>query len=112
MFQNLKDIQIKIKSWISNIIALSKQDIKSIWNNTKLLIIPLVLLGVTIKFRDIIINILIKSSKRVFTAAQQKSQKSVNQENQDNQQAEDLINQANNLNKDQPPLGEDWYKHE
>jgi hypothetical protein len=102
----------KIKNWIKDILALSEKDLNTIWQNTKVFVIPLVALGIVIKFRDILISLLVNSGKRIYQNTQQKNNKLQNQENQANQKANDLIQESDSLPEEKTKTEEDWYENE
>lgn len=108
--QTLKDIWQKLKELCLKVLELSKQDILSIWNNTKFFLIPLIILGLIVKFRDIIISVLVSSSKKVFKNAQDKNKTLQTKEDNNNKKADDLVKQANGLTSQEGPVAEDWYK--
>lgn len=111
MLNNIKNLLQKAKNWVSNLIQLSKEDVSELWNDYKILVIPLIILGVVIKFRDILISILLNSAKRLYQSTQNKSATLQNQETQANTQADNLVQQADNLSSQQQPVNSDWYKN-
>lgn len=79
--------------------------------------IGIAILGVSIgiflliaKYRDLLIDILTASSKRVLDSAQKQDEKLAAQENLANSQANALVDEANKLNNEKPSIDDDWNK--
>ena len=97
--QKLKELWAKVK-----------QQITDLWDKDKGIFLLIAIAAIAVKFRDLLIDILINSGKRVKENADKKDSKLANQENQANAQAEELIKKASEEGQNQPPVGDDWYK--
>jgi hypothetical protein len=84
--------------------------LKEVWNKNKILffiIIPLILLA---KFRDLIIDFLVASGKRLMDNARKQDQQLRNEANSANNQANQLIANADKKDDNKPLVDEDWHK--
>ena len=81
-------------------------------SEVKIPLLIIAVLALIIKFRDVLISILVKSGKSVFEDANKKSNTLQAIENKDNQEANKLIEKANKLPSEQKPVDVDWYKNE
>ena len=86
------------------------QDAKDIWNKDKGFFIAFGVLILFVKFRDLLIDLLLNSAKRVSDNAKKEDGKLANEESQANSQANDLIKKAQDLPNQQKPIDRDWYK--
>src|SRR5271165_2767383 len=107
----------KLQAWLAAAKAILQafwakvnQDIKTIWAQDKVFLIAFGALILTIKFRDIIIDLLVSSAKRIFTKAQSQNSQLQQQENTANAQADQLVKEAQQLPSTEKPISEDWYK--
>lgn len=80
-----------------------------LWTNYKWFLIIFSLLILAYKFKDVIIDILLKNSKRVLSETSKKSDSLLKEENKMNEQANNLIEESNKLNSNKPSVNEDWY---
>lgn len=87
-----------------------KEQIASLWDKDKGWIVAIVAVGLFVKFRDILIDILINSAKRVKDDADKKDQKLSTEETQLKQQADAAVQDAQNESKKEKPVTDDWYK--
>jgi len=85
-------------------------DIGELWEKDKWFVIIFGALILIIKFRDILIDILVNSGKNIEKNAENKDGKLAAQENQANQQANDLVKKAEQLPSQEQPVDDDWYK--
>lgn len=86
--------------------------IMKVISEVKIPLLVIAVLALIIKFRNILISILVKSGKSIFQDAQNKSDTLQATENKDNQAANELIQKANELPTEQKPVDVDWYKNE
>lgn len=99
MGSNLKALWAKIKQqWID------------IWDKDKGIVILVVVAGLIVKFRDILVDILISGAKREEAAAKKEDSKLADQENQLKQQADQAVLDAQNEPSKEKPVDDDWYK--
>lgn len=83
---------------------------KNLWNNNKIvffLLIPVILL---IFFRNVIIDLLIKDSRKIGNEAEEKDRKLSQDETKANTQANQIIADADKKSENKPEVGEDWNK--
>ena len=85
-------------------------EIKDLWNKDKAFLFTFGFLILVVKFRDLMISVLVNSGKRVEDKSQKQSDVLTTQENQANQQANQLTQQAQDLPQTETPVTEDWYK--
>lgn len=102
-FQNLKQKA-------QNFWALLNQDLKTLWVNNRIFLIICSALILVIKFRSILISILLKDSKDLLDNAKATDAQLKKQETDANAKANDLIAQANELPKSEQPVDENWNK--
>lgn len=86
--------------------------IKKLWENNKIaffLLIPIVLL---VFFRNVIIDILLKDSRRIANETENKDKELLEDITKANAQANQIRDDANKLSENKEPIGEDWHKNE
>jgi len=93
----------KIEAWL-----------KGLYESNKILfytVIPLLgLVLIAIKFRTILINILVKNSKDILTSAEKTDASLAKQAQQTKQEADQAVQQGNQEASKEPPVGDDWNK--
>ena len=77
-------------------------DVGLLWQKEKGFVIAFGIIILVVKFREILINIIVSSSKALFQNAEKQSTKLDNQENKDNVAADNLVKEANQLPTDEP----------
>ena len=87
-----------------------KQQFVDVWDKDKGIFVLVALAAIAVKFRDIIIDILINSTKRVKDKADKKDETLAAQETQLKQQADQAIQDAQDEPKKEQPVDDDWYK--
>lgn len=87
-----------------------KQMAISLWTNSKSLIIISAILIFIIKFRDLLISLIISDSKKLEADAKKKDADLSKQENQANDEANKLVDKAKQESLEKPPVNDDWYK--
>lgn len=100
----------KLTTAWQNFEAKARQDWKIIWDSGKGFFFAAGILILIVKFRDIIIDILLNSAKRLFSNATKKDAVLDNQETKDNNAANALVDQANKLPSNETPTSDDWNK--
>lgn len=88
----------------------AKTEASNLWSKNKILfflIIPLIILAI---FRDVLIQLLVSSSKKILTETKAKDEDLKGQANSLNSQANQLIDDANKKSENKPTVDEDWYK--
>lgn len=86
--------------------------IKKLWKNNKIaffLLIPVILLVV---FRNVVIDILVKDSRRIANETEDKDKELAEAIIKANTKADQIKDDANKLSVDKPPVNEDWHKNE
>ena len=86
--------------------------VKELWEKDKVFFILFGIIIITIKFRDIIIDILVSSSKRVLTDSEIKDTTLAKQESEANKAANALVNRANEAPLKEKPVDENWNKND
>lgn len=81
-----------------------------LWANHKLFLIGCGALILIVKFREVLIDILVSSSKTLIADTKKQSDVLVTQENEANKQANDLIAKAKEEPSKNTPSDDDWYK--
>lgn len=84
------------------------QDWKDIWNQDKAFFFLFGIVILFIKFRDIIISLMLSSAKREFDTAQKQDIVLSKQENKAKIESEVLVQQAQDLPLTKKPVTEDW----
>jgi len=79
-----------------------------LWNQYRLFFIGFGILILVVRFKDVIIDLLVANSKKTFDNAVKQDTILRNQETQYNNQANQLRNEANQLSENKPTVGEDW----
>lgn len=85
-------------------------DAKSLWNEHKLFFIIFGALILIVKFRDILIDILVSSANREMTDAKKQDASLAADENKANAQADELVKKAAEEPAKEKPVDDDWYK--
>ena len=85
-----------------------RTDIGELWQENKLFVFVFGALILVIKFREILINIIVANGKTIFNNATQQSAKDQKKEDQNNQDANALIKQAEDIGKNSPSIPDDW----
>ena len=98
----------KIKAWLSDFNAKLKMDLADIWNKDKAFLFIFGLLILIVKFKDLWIDLLLNSSKKVENKANQEDGSLASKENQAEQESDDLVKKSEET-KDQP-VNDDWYE--
>jgi hypothetical protein len=88
-----------------------KQQAVDIWDKDKGLFFLVAVAALVVKFRDILLDILISGAKREETAAKKKDQTLASQENDLKAQADDMVKKAQEEPSNQKPVTDDWYKN-
>ena len=90
------------------------QKLKDLWNGNRLafwlLVIPLGLCIVAYKFRSVIIDLLVSDSRKIAIETEKQDDALAQQQAAAAAQAALLVQQAADLAKDKPAVGEDWNK--
>jgi hypothetical protein len=99
----------KLKALLQTFWAKVKTDTSELWEKDKgfLILFGVVILGV--KFREILINLLVSDSKAVFDKAQTQSDVLQKNENEANTKADALVKESDSIaTQDNGPIGDDW----
>jgi len=99
MGSNLKALWAKIKATVSDL-----------WDKDKGIFLLIAIAGLIVKFRDIIIDLLINSAKNVEKSANKQDVKLATQENDAKAQADQAVQQAAAEPAKEEPVTDDWYK--
>ena len=88
------------------------QDLKDLWDKDRLFLITFGVIILFVKFRDLLISILLNSANRVQASAKKSDSKLASQENNANNEANALVEDAHNVAQDEAPVDSNWYKNE
>jgi cell division protein FtsB len=81
---------------------------KQLWANYKVFFIVFGILILIYKFREVIISLLVSSSRRAMDDARKQDANLKSEENALNNQANQLRDEANSLDNSKPKVDEDW----
>jgi len=87
-----------------------KQQIVDLWDKDKGIFLLIAIAAIVVKFRDLFLDYLINSAKRVDKNAQKQDSKLSDQETQLKQQADAAVQQAQEEPKKEAPVDDNWYK--
>lgn len=99
MDQKIKDFWNKLNS-----------DVNELWKTNKLFLIIFGILILVIKFRTIIIDLLIKDSKKIMNETQQTDKNLQQKEDDYKKQSEYFSKKAEENSNNKSPVDENWYK--
>ena len=85
-------------------------DAATLWSDHKLFFIIFGLLVLIVKFREILIDILVKSTKDTMNDATKKDDKLKTEEDQAKAAADKLVEDAKNEPSKEKPVDDDWFK--
>jgi hypothetical protein len=111
MREKLNALLAQLRASAQAILASVGSGAKQIWDSSKGIIIGVGALLLVAKFRDLLMALLVRSSKKTLESAQKQDAQLKAQEDQANAQANQLINDANKLEADKKPVTDDWYKN-
>lgn len=97
MTQRLKNLWTKLKS-----------DPSDLWSKSKFFVIVFGVIILLLKLKGLIANLLVLSGKNIFDRTQQETNDLSDKEDESNESADELINDANDLSKDEPKIPDDW----
>lgn len=83
---------------------------KELWNNHKLFLIVFGILIVVIKFREVLIDILVTSAKTLLANTKKESATLQAEQDEANKKADDLVKKAKEEPSKNEPSDDDWYK--
>jgi len=102
---------IQMDQWLKNQWEKINSDLKTLWNNNRIFLILLIPLILIVKFRRILIDIIVNVSKQQVQDAKNKDAELKNKEDKANAQANNLISEADKLeNQEHLPVDVNWYK--
>lgn len=87
------------------------EKIKALWaklGDTKIVLVIIGVITLIVKFRSIIIDLLVKDSKKTLDDATKKDDQLKAEETQANQQADALVKKAAEEGKTDAPVDENW----
>ncbi len=87
-----------------------KAPIGTLWDNHKIFLIIFGIAILVYKFREVIIDLLVSSSREAVKEAQKQDQTLRGEEKAANDQANQLRKEAADLSTNKPVIGEDWNK--
>ena len=81
-----------------------------LWREYRAFFIVFGILILIVKFREVIISLLLDNAKQTINTAEKKDEQLKTQENQANDAANALRKQADDLSNNQPVVDENWNK--
>lgn len=81
-----------------------------LWKNNKLFLIAFGAIILIIKFRSLLIDLIVSDSKKVFDNAKKQSDTLKSEEDSANKKANDLVASADKKLQEKPTVDEDWNK--
>lgn len=104
----LKALVDKVNAGISAFWAKLNSNIGDLWNESKLFLLVFGVIIVVIKFRQLLIDLIVSNSKTLFDNATKESDASQKKENEENDAANQLVKHAQELPDSEGPIGDDW----
>jgi hypothetical protein len=110
--EKLQALLVKARAVLQAFWTKVNSEVSDLWEKDKnfVLLFGVIILGV--KFRQILISLIISSSKALFNSTEKKSNALDQKEVDDNADAEKLIQEAKQLPNDETPVTDDWNKNE
>jgi len=108
MKQKLLAIWASIKASAQGFWTKVTSDVNDLWEKDKGFVIAFGLIILAVKFREILINLIVSSGKALFQSAEKQNTDLDNQENNDNTTADNLVKKANQLPNDEKPVDPNW----
>src|ERR1035437_2398125 len=97
-------------AWLKAFLLKLNTGAKELWEKDKVFVIVFGLLILIVKFKDVLISLLVASAKRTVEDAQKKDATLATQESQANTQADALVQKAKDEASKETPVGTDWHK--
>jgi hypothetical protein len=110
MLNEIKVIWAKIKAGWTSLTTLAEKDFLELWVSYRTVFILFGAAILTLKFRDLLVDFIVSSSKRLFQSTQKKSDSLETKEDTLNKQADALVQQATQLPATEKPVTDDWNK--
>lgn len=110
MLDKLKTLYTKFLQTLANFKSLLSKDISELWDNYKSFLLVFGAIVLTVKFRQILIDLIVKASKSLFNSAEKKSSSLQEKEDINNKKADELVKESENLPQKEEPTNDDWYK--
>lgn len=100
----------KVKVYLAAFWTKVNSELSDLWEKDKnfVLLFGVIILGV--KFRQILISLIVSSSKALFDKAESKSNALDQKEQNDNSDAEKFVQEAKELPNSEKPVDDNWYK--
>lgn len=110
MGDKIKAFLANAKQKLASLRDFLAQDAKDIYNQNKLYFFIFGAIILVIKFRDILISILVNSGKREVESAKKEDQQLSAEAKKANDDANKLVDDSKKLGENKPPVDEDWNK--
>lgn len=108
MKQKLLAILASIKASAQGFWTKVTSDIDDLWEKDKGFVIAFGVIILAVKFREILIDLIVNSGKALFQNAEKQNTVLTNQEDSDNTAADNLVKQANQLPNYEKPVDPNW----
>jgi hypothetical protein len=99
-----------LKSLGSKILAAAKTDIADIWKKDKAFLIAFGLIVLALKFRDILVYLIVSNSKQLFDKTRKQGDLLQGQEDANNFRVQKLQEQAKTLVNSDTKSDDNWYE--
>ena len=83
-------------------------DISELWANDKLFLIIFGVLILIVKFRSVLISLIVENGKQIFDAATKKDAQLAASEDQNNKEADKLVQHSKDAADSNEPVSDDW----
>lgn len=110
MKDKLKAFWAKIQPILSTIGTKIHADIADLWEKDKAFLVIFGVIILSVKFRQIMISLLVSGGKLLFAKSQQTSETLEKQEANYNSSADKLVEQAKETVQSDTSVGDDWYQ--
>jgi hypothetical protein len=98
----------KLKAFLQAFWAKLHADLDDLWQRDKGFLLVFGAIILALKFNRILINLIVASSKSLFNSTVASTTQVQNQENTDNNQANQLVDNSNNLPGNETTITDDW----
>lgn len=102
----IANLKTKALSFLNSL----KGEITDTWERVKIPLLAIAAILATFKFKELLLNYLVRSGENEVKETNKTDQKLATQEKKDSDQADVLVANANALPSEQPPVTPDWYK--
>lgn len=110
MKDKLKAFWAKIQPTLSAVWTKVHADLADLWEKDKAFLVIFGVIILSVKFREIMILLLVSGGKLLFAKSEQKSETLEKQEANYNSSADKLVEQAKETTQSDSSVSDDWYQ--